>query len=60
MKKKSHFDLKSFNLKVIGLSIIIAATILIVTVIYFQYTQTHPKKAAFISKESLEGHAFII
>ncbi|EJF77928.1 Endonuclease YhcR precursor [Candidatus Bartonella washoeensis] len=60
MKKKTHFDLRNFNLKAVGFSIIIVATILIVAIIYFQYTQPHPKKAAFISKESLEGHAFVI
>lgn len=57
MKKKfSHFKLRDFNLKIIGFSILIAAAILIIMIIYFKHTQ----KANFSSKETLEGHAFVI
>ncbi len=60
MKKRLILILSNFNLKIIGFCIFIAALTLIVTRIYFKYTQTHPQKAAFISRESIEGDAFII
>ncbi len=59
MKKKfSHFNIRNLNLKIIGFSILIAATILIIMIIYFKYVL--PQKAVFSSKTSLEGHAFVI
>ncbi|MGF7157727.1 thermonuclease family protein [Bartonella heixiaziensis] len=61
MKKESHFDLRNFNLKiVIYFSILIAATILIITTVYFKQIQTHSQKGVFVSKESIKGNATII
>ncbi|EJF77325.1 hypothetical protein MCO_01240 [Bartonella sp. DB5-6] len=61
MKKKfSHFNLRNLNLKIIGFSSLIAATILIIMIIYFKHTQTFLQKASFSVKTSLEGHAFVI
>ncbi|MBB5073039.1 endonuclease YncB(thermonuclease family) [Bartonella callosciuri] len=60
MKKKSCSNISSFNLKVIGFSIFIAAAILIAIIVYFNQTQTYPKKTAATSKVSIKGNAFVI
>ncbi|WP_375697078.1 thermonuclease family protein [Bartonella sp. AP14QHHD] len=61
MKKSfSHFNLRSFNLKVIGFSIFVAASILIIMSTYFKKTQLLPQKEKFSSQNTVEGNALII
>ncbi|UNF29816.1 thermonuclease family protein [Bartonella krasnovii] len=60
MKKNfSHFNLRSLN-KIIGFSIFVTASILIMMATYFKTTQTLPKKENFSSKNSIEGKALVI
>ncbi|WP_273754121.1 thermonuclease family protein [Bartonella sp. MM73XJBT.G] len=60
MKKNfSHFNLRSLN-KIIGFSIFITASILIMMTTYFKPTQTLRQKEKFSSKNSIEGKTLVI
>ncbi|WP_375616275.1 thermonuclease family protein [Bartonella sp. AP58NXGY] len=56
----SHFNLRSFTLKVTGFSIFIAASILIIKLTYFKQAQPLPQKGKFSFQNSVEGNALII
>ncbi|WP_455466833.1 thermonuclease family protein [Bartonella sp. B39] len=61
MKKKfSHFNLRIFKLKIINFSILVAATILIATTVYFNKNYPPPQKETFVSKTSIEGNALVV
>ncbi|EJF82851.1 thermonuclease family protein [Bartonella rattimassiliensis] len=61
MKKNfSHFNLRSFNIKVIGFSIFVAASIFIIMLAYFKQPQPLLQKEKFFSQNSVEGNALIV
>ncbi|EJF84799.1 hypothetical protein MCU_00377 [Bartonella elizabethae Re6043vi] len=55
----SHFNLRSFK-KIIGFSIFVTASILIIMATYFKPTELFPPKEKFSSKNSIEGKAVIM
>ncbi|WP_273757695.1 thermonuclease family protein [Bartonella sp. AU55XJBT] len=55
----SHFNLRSLK-KIIGFSIFVTASILIIMATYFKQTQPFPQQEKFSSKNSIEGKPLIM
>ncbi|WP_455481386.1 thermonuclease family protein [Bartonella sp. B12(2025)] len=61
MKKNfSHFNIRIFDLKIIGFSTLVATAILITITSYFKKTHTPPQRTTFVSKASIKGNALVI